>query len=787
VPKSEYGYNLAKPFGRVRYNGCNVFWGLPLREDVNVSGGGGKGGGNKNKVKEYTYYATFAVNFGFQECIVTRIWLNGKLFYNPFSLTDTTSTESVEVELDSMEIYGGTTTQNPSPTIESFEGVGAVPAFRQRPYIVFNDLEVTSEFNSAIPKVDVEVIADFTDTLTQVTIDPATVYADPGESAEKIQEAADNLLTVYAGQSNPSDTTNNPLSVIKVALSEILRYLNLDVNLVEGTDFAIEYDLYANGSSFKQNGDTYKSYLEDLQRTYNFLAISEGGLIRFIPQDGYDTPLVLAAADLGSREDGDSLPDKFKETRTEESELPTSITFDYKNVNKDHQRGIAQAVRHISTHRNEVRYNTDNVLDDTEALTASNRNLYQSWAQRQRVDGIKLLPQYIPHIKPGYRIQVPIRGSIVEIQVDKVSIGANYMVEVSGVIVDYSITSEDIDKDTSLNYSNNTASTLPQSAAPIALDIPLLSDVDALIESGLYGGALGLSTLNWFGGTLIEAPTGTLSYTNSEVLAKKATYGTLGSSIPFSNPFVVDETTVITVTTSNGTLESITQAAFDASFTNIVLIQNTGEIIAFRDATLISGNTYELSYLARGVYGTEQSIGDPTASGSGVFFLRETNGFRRFIRQTSDITQTFDYKAVYPGEDVTTNPNTLTQTYQGISLRPYAPTDPTIKLDSVPDDLILSWNRRTRFGGGWTQSSLTVPLNEQQEEFEIDILDASATTVLRTLTVVGASQVTYLQADITTDFGATPALLDFNVYQISDVFGRGLPLEARDIPITCTI
>ena len=791
IAKSEYGYNLAKPFGRVRYNGCNLFWAQPLREEIK-NGGGGKGNGNKNKTKEYIYYGTFAVNFGYDECIITRIWLNGKLIYNPFSLESFTTEETFKIEAEAMEIYPGTTTQNPSPTIESYEGVGNVTAFRRRPYIVFNDLELTEEFNSAIPKVDVEVIANGVDTVASTTYDVTNIYLTNGESSRKLTTFAEVLLGVFLTAFPGVDLTrgldfagNNPLSAFKTPLTDVLRYINDDAGLQETVDYELFYDKFINGSVFKQNGDTYKQYLEDLQRTYNFLAVSDGGKISYIPQDGYDAPTDLLAEDYGAHEYGDSLPDLYIETRSEENELPTSIIFDYKNVNKDHQRGIAEAKRHISNHKNEIRYNTDNILADSEALTAANRNLYQSWAQRQRVTGIKVLPQYIPFIKAGYRIQLPIRGSNVEIQVEQVTIGANYIVEFSGVIVDYSITDEVIDNGTDYDYSNNAIIDVTLPAEAVILDIPLLSDIDALIQSGLYGGALADAEDNWNGGTLVSTLTATTNYSLNESLASAVVHGFTTSTIPFTNPFVVDENTVITVELENGVLESITQDQFESNLTNIMLISGTNEIIAFRDAVLIGSNTYEISYLARGLYGTEQFIGDPTSI-SKVYFLREDNFFKRFIRSQSELGQVFDYKALYPGEDLTTNPFTTTRTYNGISLRPYAPINPEIT-ETTTDDYILSWTRRTRFGGGWTQSSLTVPVNEDSHEFEIEILDASATTILRTVTVLNADQYTYTNADIITDFGSLPATLNFNVYQLSGIFGRGLSLQARDIPVTMVV
>ena len=108
-----------------------------------------------------------------------------------------------------------------------------------------------------------------------------------------------------------------------------------DIGLVESVDYSISYDQYLNGSVFKQNGDTYKQYIEDLQRTYQFLTVSDGGVIQILPIDGYDGGLFLTDDDLGAREYGDSLPDLYTEIRSEENELPTSVIFDYANKERE--------------------------------------------------------------------------------------------------------------------------------------------------------------------------------------------------------------------------------------------------------------------------------------------------------------------------------------------------------------------------------------------------------------------------------------------------------------------
>ena len=82
--------------------------------------------------------------------------------------------------------------------------------------------------------------------------------------------------------------------------------------------------------------------------------------------------------------------------------------------------------------------------------------------------------------------------------------------------------------------------------------------------------------------------------------------------------------------------------------------------------------------------------------------------------------------------------------------------------------------RRTRVGSdSW--ASLEVPLAEESERYEIDIL--SAATVLRTL-VTTTPAVTYSAADQIADFGAVQPSLHVRVAQVSSAFGRGTPRDA---------
>jgi hypothetical protein len=90
------------------------------------------------------------------------------------------------------------------------------------------------------------------------------------------------------------------------------------------------------------------------------------------------------------------------------------------------------------------------------------------------------------------------------------------------------------------------------------------------------------------------------------------------------------------------------------------------------------------------------------------------------------------------------------------------------------DDLALSWVRRTRIGGdSWEAAE--VPLGEDFERYEIDVLDGAA--VKRTI-LSDIPSALYTAAEQTADFGAPQSSVSLRVYQMSAVAGRGTPRTA---------
>jgi hypothetical protein len=143
---STYGAPKTLVYGRVGLTGC-VMWTSDIIEIVSTTEEG-KGEPSSSSTT-YSYFWSGAVliakgpriedgGVGYHSLL--RIWVNGKVFYD---VRDTTNVEAMIASTNFAQYftwYPGTYTQMPDPTMEAALGVGNVPAYRGRSYIVFHDL-----------------------------------------------------------------------------------------------------------------------------------------------------------------------------------------------------------------------------------------------------------------------------------------------------------------------------------------------------------------------------------------------------------------------------------------------------------------------------------------------------------------------------------------------------------------------------------------------------------------------------------------------------------------------
>jgi hypothetical protein len=207
---------------------------------------------------------------------------------------------------------------------------------------------------------------------------------------------------------------------------------------------------------------------------------------------------------------------------------------------------------------------------------------------------------------------------------------------------------------------------------------------------------------------------------------------------------------------------------------NKIAIQNQDggwEIAQFATALLVSARRYKLTRLLRGRFGSEGQMRASVPANSRVVIISQS------LLEAADqplsslnVANTFRYgPGPKPVEDALYQQVSLT--FKGTGLLPHAPVH--LKAVRGGSGLTLKWFRRTRFGGdGWGASD--IPLNEEKEAYEVDIMNGSS--VVRTLTSLSNS-VLYPTASEIADFGSAQTSLKFRVYQMSTAVGRGSPGE----------
>lgn len=183
VQVSTYGTMINIYYGTIRGAG-NVIWSSDIRETKHKKKQGGKGGPSQTTVT-YTYSVSAAVSLCVGEILgVRKIWADNTLMYD----VSDTNYGSIIANATHLKIYTGSETQLPDPTIESYLGVGNVPAYRGQAYVVFTDFQL-EKFGNRLPNFTFEVVA------TGSTADHVTYVSEfAGEDYGTYQAFAYNPL-----------------------------------------------------------------------------------------------------------------------------------------------------------------------------------------------------------------------------------------------------------------------------------------------------------------------------------------------------------------------------------------------------------------------------------------------------------------------------------------------------------------------------------------------------------------------------------------------------------------
>jgi hypothetical protein len=229
-----------------------------------------------------------------------------------------------------------------------------------------------------------------------------------------------------------------------------------------------------------------------------------------------------------------------------------------------------------------------------------------------------------------------------------------------------------------------------------------------------------------------------------------------------------DRKAVLDVDISSGALSAIDDEAALAGGNLFAVKGQDGrwEILSAAQCEMIGERSYRLSRLLRGLAGSEPEAARTVPAGASIVRLDEA--VAPLTGSLQDLGQTWRYRIGPSGRDhADSSVAEIVATVGREALKPLSPAHVTARREA--DGIRIRWLRRTRIGGdGWDAAD--VPLGEEAERYEIDILKSGA--VVRSLAASDPS-VLYAAAQEAADFGAPQTVLGLRIAQMSAVVGRG--------------
>lgn len=446
----------------------------------------------------------------------------------------------------------------------------------------------------------------------------------------------------------------------------------------------------------------------------------------------------------------------LQKVKGENRALPRSLAVQYIDKTADYQQGSQYAMRQIYDTGSNDTLTLAIVLDANKAMQVAQTTLYKKWVNVDTYQWNLAIKFIILEIGDIVTIQEP--DYIHRIEIIKKTIDNN-VINFQGQLDAYDTLTQGVSGGT-ISVTTPTVFN-PTDTILQLLDIPTLRAQD---DNFGYYVAAARSNTSWKGCIIYDSPDD-VTYTQIGVINAPSIMGSTTTALGVGPHGFMDNGNSVTVTIGiDGQLTSTTLIDILDSG-NSCIIGN--EILQFQTATLIAANTYKLSNLLRGRLGTEWAIGTH-AIGDRFVMLTPGGNLIRIIDNHANWNDSRYIKAVSLGQNIA-DVTAVSFTNTGVSSKPLSSSYVRGIVDGS-QNWNLSWLRRTRYNGTLQDNVTDVPLNEDSEQYTLNIMSGS--TIVRQV-LIDVNNFQYTLAMQTADFGSFQTTLTIKVAQNSALVGAG--------------
>lgn len=641
----------------------------------------------------------------------------------------------------------------------------------------FSQAHVLQKLRTGFVQIPSQSINHQVKVVTKYPLNPALPFGHANYNNQAFWEDAYNLA-VAAGQMEEGLTfgvdypvdqdfyyrrplTQSTVSTNRIPVADIVASIMRDSNYDAGDFDTSSIDSTTTGY-VRTRVMTGRSAVEPLRQAYFFDGIDSNGVAKFVKR-GRGIVATITEDELGVAAFGEEAPSRLTTTTTDETTLPRSVRVHYLALARDYEPGEQPSPPRLDTKAtNDIDVELPIVLDDDEAAQIAEVLWANAWSERR---GHELVLDFgRQELEPADPLNIPVDGIYRRVRIQTIT-------DAFPISRRLSVVRDDDGAYVSYAVGTTTAFvpsvlTIPSPAEVVLLDLPPLRDEDD--DAGIYAAARPyLANGTFRGAVILRSADAGASYAQVLTLGTAVPMGTVLADLPSSEPWLWDEANTLRVQMDNGELESrTTDAVLAGANAAAVGAHGRWNIVQFRDAEYAGDGIWLLTGLLQGRRGTEHNIG--TVLAGDRFVMLSVGGLGRIVMNSTDIGAERLYKAVGVGTSAT---DAIEQTFTGAgeALKPFSPVHLQV-FRQDDGDLVLTWIRRGRFGQT-LQSGTDVPLSEETEAYEVDILADGA--LLRTVDATEET-ITYTAAQQATDYGSpVPEVLTFEVYQISAIVGRG--------------